>query len=132
MREKQKEKKMSALKYTKDHEWIEVTGNKAKIGISDHARDALGDLVFLELPDTGRTLSKGEDFAVIESVKAASEVYSPISGEITSVNESLADSLDDLKEDTEKGWIIAVEMSNPSELEGLMDKVAYDLYLGEL
>ena len=120
---------MSDVKYTKDHEWIEINGDSAKIGITDHAKEALGDLVFLELPESGRELVKGDDFAVVESVKAASEIYSPVSGEITAVNEALADNLDDLKEDTEKGWIITVKTSNKSELDGLMDKTAYDEYL---
>ena len=123
---------MSVLKYTKDHEWIEVNGDTAKVGITDHAKEALGDLVFLELPETGRTVAKGDDFAVVESVKAASEIYTPVSGEIVEVNEPLADNLDDLHEDTAKGWIITVKMSNTAELDDLMDKASYDIYLGEL
>jgi glycine cleavage system H protein len=120
---------MSNIKYTKDHEWVEVNGDIAKVGITDHAKEALGDLVFLELPEAGREIAKGDDFAVVESVKAASEIYAPVSGEIVEVNDPLADNLDDLKEDTEKGWIITVKTSNKSELEELMDKAAYDEYL---
>ena len=120
---------MSDLKYTTDHEWVEVTNDNAKIGITDHAKEALGDLVFLELPETGKTISKGDDLAVVESVKAASEIYAPLSGEIVAVNEPLADNLDDLGGNTETGWIVTLKMSNTSELDGLMDKAAYDEYL---
>ena len=120
------------MKYTKDHEWVEVSEDTAKVGITDHAKDALGDLVFLELPEVGQTVSKGDDFAVVESVKAASEIYTPVSGEIVEVNEALADNLDDLTENTETGWIVSIKMTDQSELEGLMDKAGYDAYLGEL
>ena len=120
---------MSNVKYTDDHEWIKVDGDTAWIGITTYARHALGDLVFLELPEIGRRVSKGDDFAVVESVKAASEIYSPVDGEITSVNDNLADNLDDLKEDIEKGWIVQVKMDNPSEADNLMDKSAYDSFV---
>ena len=120
---------MSNVKYTDDHEWIKVDGDTAWIGITTYARHALGDLVYLELPEVGRKVSKGDDFAVVESVKAASEIYSPVDGEITSVNDNLADNLDDLKEDIDKGWIIQVKMDNPSEADALMDKSAYDSFV---
>lgn len=121
-----------SLKYTNDHEWIKVEGDTALIGITTYARHALGDLVYLELPETGRKISKGENFAVVESVKAASEIYSPVSGEIVAVNEALQDNMDDLKEDLDKGWIVKVRMSDPAEAEGLMDGAAYEKFTDSL
>lgn len=123
---------MSDIKYTNDHEWIKLDGDTAWIGITTYARHALGDLVYLELPETGRTLTKGENFAVVESVKAASEIYSPVGGEIVEVNEALQDNLDDLKEDLSTGWIIKVKLDNPAEAEALMDKTAYEKYTESL
>lgn len=123
---------MSDMKYTDDHEWLKVEGDTAWVGITTYARHALGDLVFLELPETGRKLAKGDDFAVVESVKAASEIYSPVNGEIVEVNDNLADNLDDLKEDIDKGWIVKVKMDNPEDAAALMDKSAYDSYVESL
>src|SRR5690606_24712142 len=117
---------MSDTKYTNDHEWIKIEGDVAAIGITTYARHALGDLVYLELPETGRQIAKGDNFAVVESVKAASEIYTPVSGEIVAVNEALQDNLDDLKEDLDKGWIIKVKMNDPSEAAKLMDKDTYE------
>lgn len=123
---------MSDVKYTNDHEWIKVEGDEALIGITTYARHALGDLVYLELPETGRTVAKGDNFAVVESVKAASEIYSPVSGEIVAVNEALQDNLDDLKEDLSKGWIIRVKMNDASEATALMDKDVYEKFTESL
>jgi glycine cleavage system H protein len=123
---------MTDVKYTNDHEWIKIDGNTAWIGITTYARHALGDLVYLELPDTGRAIKKGDNFAVVESVKAASEIYTPVSGEIVAVNDNLQDNLDDLKEDIEKGWIIKVKMSDTTEAEGLMDSASYTKYTESL
>jgi len=123
---------MSDMKYTNDHEWLKVEGDTAWVGITTYARHALGDLVFLELPEVGRKVNKGDDFAVVESVKAASEIYSPVAGEIVAVNDNLADNLDDLKEDIEKGWIVKVKMDNPDDAAALMDKGAYDSYVESL
>ncbi|HPF78768.1 MAG TPA: glycine cleavage system protein GcvH [Alphaproteobacteria bacterium] len=123
---------MSDMKYTNDHEWLKVEGDTAWVGITTYARHALGDLVFLELPEVGRKVNKGDDFAVVESVKAASEIYSPVAGEIVAVNDNLADNLDDLKEDIEKGWIVKVKMDNPADAAALMDKGAYDSYVESL
>ncbi len=123
---------MSDVKYTNDHEWIKVDGDTAWIGITTYARHALGDLVYLELPETGRSVSKGDNFAVVESVKAASEIYTPVSGEIVEVNEALQDNLDDLKEDLDKGWIIKVKMTSPDEAAALMDKTAYEKFTESL
>ncbi len=119
---------MSDMKYTNDHEWIKVEGDTAWVGITTYARHALGDLVYLELPQVGQKVNKGENFAVVESVKAASEIYTPVSGEIVAVNDNLQDNLDNLKEDIGTGWIIKVKMTNPSEAGALMDKGAYDQY----
>lgn len=119
---------MSDLKYTSDHEWLKIDGDTAWVGITTYARHALGDLVYLELPKVGQKVTKGENFAVVESVKAASEIYTPVSGEIVAVNDNLQDNLDDLKEDLNTGWIIKVKMANPSEAAALMDKGAYDQY----
>ncbi|NCO03438.1 MAG: glycine cleavage system protein GcvH [Alphaproteobacteria bacterium] len=123
---------MSEVKYTKDHEWLNVDGDTAWIGITTYARHALGDLVFIELPEAGRAVSKGDDFAVVESVKAASEIYTPVTGEITEVNETLADDMDALKEDIATGWIVKVKMTDACEIAGLMDKAAYDEYVAGL
>ena len=123
---------MSNVKYTNDHEWLKIEGDTAWVGITTYARHALGDLVFLELPEVGRAVAKGEDFAVVESVKAASEIYTPVTGEIVEVNEALQDNLDDLKEDLDKGWIVKVKMSNDNEAAELMDKSAYDSFVESL
>lgn len=120
------------VQFTKDHEWIKIDGDTAWIGITTYARHALGDLVYLELPQKGRNITKGENFAVVESVKAASEIYSPVSGEIIATNDNLQSNLDDLKEDIDTGWIIKVKMSNASEVSGLMDKTSYDKFTAEL
>ncbi|MBI1327471.1 MAG: glycine cleavage system protein GcvH [Alphaproteobacteria bacterium] len=118
------------VKYTKDHEWIDTTSGKT--GITDYARDALGDLVFLDLPKAGRILKRKEYYAVVESVKAASEIYAPVAGEIVAVNDNLANSLDDLKEDLDKGWIVQLKIADAGDLNDLMDKAAYDAYLRTL
>ncbi len=120
---------MSTVKYTKDHEWLKVDGDTAWVGITTYARHALGDLVFLELPEVGRKVAKGDDFAVVESVKAASEIYTPVTGEIVEVNDNLQDNLDDLKEDIDTGWIVKVKMDSTDEAAALMDKSAYDEFV---
>ncbi len=120
---------MSNVKYTNDHEWIKIEGDTAWVGITTYARHALGDLVFLELPEVGRQVKKGDDFAVVESVKAASEIYTPVTGEIVEVNEALADDLEGLKEDIDTGWIVKVKMANDVEAAELMDRAAYDTFV---
>ena len=122
---------MGAKKYTKDHEWISVDGDIGVVGISDHAKDALGDLVYLDLPEKGKVVSKGDEFAVVESVKAASEIYAPASGEIVEVNESLADEMDNLGNDEGKGWIVKIKLSDTSEIDNLLDEAAYQNYLND-
>lgn len=123
---------MSNVKYTNDHEWLKIEGDTAWVGITTYARHALGDLVFLELPEVGRKVTKGDDFAVVESVKAASEIYTPVTGEIVEVNDNLQDNLDNLKEDIDTGWIVKVKMENDAEAADLMDRAAYDSFVESL
>ncbi len=118
------------MKYTKDHEWVKVEGNTAVIGIDDYAQHALGDIVYVELPDVGKELKAGDVFAVIESVKAASDSYMPIGGKVVEVNDSVADDPSLLNQDAYANWIVKVEISNLSDLDALMDAAAYTEYLG--
>ena len=116
--------------YTEDHEWIAVTGNVATLGITDYAQAQLGDVVFVEVPSIGRKVKKGEETAVVESVKAASEVYSPVTGTVVESNEPLANSPITVNEDPEgAGWFCRIEMSDPAELEVLMDEAAYKAFV---
>jgi glycine cleavage system H protein len=120
------------IKYTKDHEWIKLEGTDvAVVGITEYAQHALGDLVFIELPKMGEMFKKGAHFAVVESVKTAAEVYTPISGEVIAVNSALESDYDLLKSDTD-GWIAKFKITDADELASLMDKVAYDAYLKTL
>ena len=115
-----------SLYFTKDHEWIRVDGDTATVGISDHAQNALGDIVFAEAPEAGRALTKGGDAAVVESVKAASDVYAPVSGEVTEGNPAVIDDPALINSDPEgEGWFFKLRLNNPGELEGLMDEAAY-------
>jgi glycine cleavage system H protein len=112
--------------FTKEHEWISVDGDTATVGISDHAQEQLGDVVFAEVPDAGRRLSKGQEAAVVESVKAASDVYAPVSGEVIEGNQAVADDPSLVNSDPEgQGWFFKLKLDNPSELDGLMDEAAY-------
>ena len=114
------------VKYTDDHEWAKPNGDVVRIGISDYAQDQLGDIVFVELPEVGSTFAKGEEFGTVESVKAVSELYMPIGGEVTAVNETLADQPELVNTDPYKGgWMLEVKASDPSELDGLKAKVDY-------
>ncbi len=118
--------------YTKDHEWGKPEGGKVRVGISDYAQDQLGDIVFVELPQVGSRHAKGEQFGTVESVKAVSELYMPVGGEVLSVNKALEESPELLnKEPYESGWIIEIKPSDPAELKGLMARSAYlDLLKG--
>lgn len=120
----------SELKYTKSHEWVRVDEDGiGTIGITDHAQELLGDLVFVELPEVGSELDAGTECAVVESVKAASDVYSPLSGEVVEVNETLADAPETINQDAyEDGWIFRLRLSDPTQLEGLMDADSYAEY----
>ena len=115
-----------SLYFTKDHEWIRVEGDTATVGISNHAQEQLGDIVFAEVPETGKHLGKGQEAAVVESVKAASDVYSPVSGEVVDGNSKVADDPSIVNSDPEgDGWFFKLKLENPSELDGLMDEGAY-------
>ena len=118
------------LKYTEEHEWIKIEDdNIVIIGITAFAQDALGDLVYVELPEIGRTLEKGEDFAVVESVKTAAEVYSPVSGEIVAINDNLTDDPELIKKSLEEGWIAKIKIDDLSQLDTLMDHDSYSKFL---
>ena len=122
---------MATIKYTTDHEYVSVEGDVATIGITDYAQSQLGDVVFVELPATGKVLKQGDEAAVVESVKAASEVYAPVSGEVIAVNESLPDAPGTVNEDPlGKGWFIKMKLSDPAQLDALMDEAAYTAHLG--
>jgi glycine cleavage system H protein len=115
-----------SLYFTKEHEWIRVDGDTATVGISNHAQEALGDIVFAEVPEGGRRISKGEEAAVVESVKAASDVYAPVSGEVIEGNQAIADDPALINKDPEgEGWFFKVRLDNPGEVEGLMDETSY-------
>lgn len=117
-------------KYTKDHEYVKLNGDAATIGITHHAQDALGDLVFVELPALGRKVSAGEAIATVESVKAASDVYAPLSGEITAVNQAIIDDPGLVNRDPEdKGWFFVMKLSNPADFDGLLTEAAYKALL---
>ena len=121
------------MRFTKDHEWIEVDGEIATVGISAYAADQLGDVVFVETPAIGTTVKAGDDLAVVESVKAASDVYAPVSGEVTAANDALSGAPETVNQDPEgAGWFAKVKLSNPSEVDALMDRAAYETYLGTL
>lgn len=116
------------LKFAKSHEWLKITeDNIALIGISDHAQDSLGDITFVELPAVGDTLQKGDSFGVVESVKAASDIYTPVTGEVIAVNEDLNDAPEKVNQSPYgDGWLIKLKMSDPSEADALLDPDAYE------
>lgn len=117
-------------KFSKDHEWVRVDGDTALIGITKHATEQLGDVVFVEVPEVGRAVTAGEACAVVESVKAASDVYAPVSGAVIAANDALAKSPGSVNEDPEgTGWFFKLKLSNPSELAALMDRAAYDQFV---
>ena len=121
---------MSQLRYSKDHEYVRLEGEIGIVGISDHAQSQLGDVVFVELPKVGTQLVQGGEAGVVESVKAASEVYSPVSGEVVAVNDALEGQPSLINEDAAgKGWIFRVKLSAPAELDALMDEAAYQEFL---
>ncbi len=118
------------MKYTKDHEWIKLDGDIATVGVSAHAAEQLGDVVFVELPEVGAEFTKGDDAAVVESVKAASEIYAPISGTITAINEALEDAPETVNAAPETdGWFFKMKISDASELDDMMDADAYKKFL---
>ncbi|MBC7667363.1 glycine cleavage system protein GcvH [Caulobacter sp. DWR2-3-1b2] len=121
------------MKFTKDHEWVEVEGDVATVGISGYAAEQLGDVVFVETPEVGKVVKQGEGLAVVESVKAASDVYAPVSGEVVEANGQLSDAPETVNAVPEAGgWFAKIKLSNPSEVDALMDRVAYEAFLSTL
>lgn len=122
----------SDYRYTKDHEWIKVEGTTGTIGITDYAQNELGDVVFVELPKVGAALKTGESFGSVESVKAVSEIFAPVSGEVVEINAALADAPEKINQDPHgAAWLIKVRLANPAEAAALMDAVAYQAYISE-
>ena len=121
------------MRFTKDHEWVELDGDIATVGVTAYAADQLGDVVFVETPEVGRTLGKGDRIAVVESVKAASDVYAPVSGEVTEANEDLGGAPETVNAAPEAaGWFAKLKVSDPAEVEALMDRAAYEAFLRTL
>jgi glycine cleavage system H protein len=120
------------LKYTKDHEWARASGKTVVVGVTAHAQEALGDVVYVELPKVGATLTEGQPFGVIESTKAVSELFAPVSGKVVKVNDALSDNPSTVNTDPyQAGWIVEVELSDTKQLDGLMDAGAYEKLLAE-
>lgn len=121
------------MRFTKDHEWVELNGDVATVGISAYAAEQLGDVVFVEVPEIGRQVKAGDGFAVVESVKAASDVYAPVAGEVVEANAALSDAPETVNAAPEAGgWFAKVKVANPAEVEALMDRAAYEAYLQTL
>jgi glycine cleavage system H protein len=119
-----------SVKFTKDHEWIRVDGDEATVGITAYAAEQLGDVVFVELPDVGKSFNAGDEMAVVESVKAASEVYAPVSGEVVAVNDVLEGEPQKVNESADgDGWFVKLKLSDKSQLDGLMDEAAYNAHI---
>jgi len=120
------------LRYSKDHEWVRVQGDEATIGVTDYAQNALGDIVFLELPEVGESFTAGDTIGVVESVKAASDIYTPVSGEVVATNDGIVETPEIINaEPYGKAWLVKIKLSDPAEVEALMDAAAYEAYLGE-
>ena len=121
------------MRFTKDHEWVRLDGDVATVGISKHAADALGDVVFVETPEAGKSVSQGDSYAVVARVKAASDVSAPVSGEVIEGNAVLASAPETVNADAEgEGWFARIKVSDASQLDGLMDRAAYDAFLATL
>jgi glycine cleavage system H protein len=118
-------------KYTREHEWIEVSGKQSKVGITDYAQNSLGDIVFVDAPKIGAKVEKGAVFGSVESVKAVSDLYSPVSGTVIEVNEELKNSPEKINADAHSAWMIKVELSNPSELDSLLSAADYEKFIAE-
>ena len=115
----------ASFKYTKDHEWIDLTGDRGRVGITDYAQQQLGDVVYIELPDVGAKLKQGQSFGTIESVKAVSELYSPVAGEVIEVNATLKDKPETVNSDPHGSWMIAIRLANAGEATALLDATQY-------
>ena len=122
---------LEGLKYSESHEWVKVDGSIATIGVSDFAQGEMGDITYVDMPDVDDEVVAGEEFGALESVKASSDLYSPVSGTVVEVNEALESSPEAVNEDAYGAWIIKVEMSDPSELDGLMDAAAYEAFIAQ-
>ncbi len=124
---------MASVRYSEEHEWVRLDGDVATIGITDYAQQQLGDVVFVEVPQVGRKVEKGESVAVVESVKAASDIFAPVSGEVVEANAALADSPGDINaEPMGKGWFFKLRIADQAQLDGLMDEAAYDAFVKSL
>jgi len=123
---------MSATRFTRDHEWVRQEGDVAVVGITDYAQSQLGDVVYVELPEIGRTVAQGKEAAVVESAKAASEVYAPVSGEVVAVNDAIVGDPAMVNADAMgEGWFLKIRLADPKELDALMDEVAYQAFVAE-
>jgi glycine cleavage system H protein len=123
---------MSLLRFTRDHEWVRLDGDLAVVGITDYAQSQLGDVVYVELPEIGRRVERGKETAVVESVKAASEVYAPVSGEVVEINDELAAYPAKVNADPMgEGWFLKLHLTDPKELDGLLDEAAYQSFVEE-
>ncbi len=122
---------LKGLRYSKDHEWVRLEGNRAIIGITDHAQHSLGDIVFVELPELGAALKESDVLGVVESVKAASDVYSPIAGKVVEINETLAEHPEKINEQPYESWIAVLEPEDVSSIEALMDETEYEAFCRE-
>jgi glycine cleavage system H protein len=121
----------SDRKYTKQHEWIQASGSSAKVGITDHAQEELGDIVFVELPKVGAELAAGKTFGSVESVKAVSDLYAPASGTVAEVNNELATSPENVNKDPHGSWMMKITLKNPGELDGLLSSTDYEKFVAE-
>lgn len=119
------------FRYTREHEWIELTGTIGSIGITDYAQASLGDIVYVEMPKVGDAVTANATFGSVESVKSVSDLFSPVSGTVTAINEELTKAPDKINEDPHGTWIIKVEVANPDELNGLLDAAAYEAFVAE-
>ena len=118
-------------KYTKEHEWIQVSGATGTVGITNHAQESLGDIVFVELPKVGTQLQAGKSFGTVESVKAVSELYAPASGKVTAVNDALNQSPENINKDAHAAWMVKIELSNPTETNALLSAEQYEAFIAE-
>jgi glycine cleavage system H protein len=121
----------ATYRYTKEHEWIEATGTEATVGITDYAQHLLGDIVFVDLPKIGAELAQKDSFGSVESVKAVSDVYAPVAGTVTAINEALTSAPETINSDANTTWLIKVTLSDPAQLEGLLDAAAYEKFVSE-
>ena len=119
------------LKYTKDHEWIRVEDGRGRVGVTDHAQEQLGDVVYVELPEVGRAFRQGEQFGSIESVKAVSDLYCPVGGTVVEVNRTLADRPEAVNQDPHAAWMIVLALDDPADVDALLDAAAYGALVGE-